>query len=692
MKRLQRELRRLRGKQRDPVRHIVDMCSRYVDGPCLKFIEQQVQMYFKHRKGRRWTSEQKRVALALHFKSPASYNFLRTIFALPSLTSLRRWISGVETNPGYNENVLNIMQARLTSMDAMKKVVVVSFDEMSLSVGLKYEKYDDMIVGFQDLGPGIGRATTRASQALVVMVRCLFDKWKQPIGYFFSGNAMKGHVLKQIIEEGVKRLLHIGFDVRAIVCDQGSNNRSAFMSLGVTEDKPFFDVDQHRVWCLYDPPHLIKSVRNNFRKYGAVFESKKSAQWKHIEDFYQQDSQAPKFSLAPKLTNAHIFTPAFKTMRVCLATQVLSRTVAAAINTYVSVGKLTSPAVHTAEFIAKWNDIFDSVNGRTFKVCENLKKPAKTTSPHLSFWVESIEWIKGMRFNTSFHTHCLTGWKLTLQAMIGLMGELQSAEGFKFLLTSRLNQDCLENLFAVIRQKGGNRDNPDPNHFRFTFRQILCNSLITPSSSSNCAPDADSILLTLSELNKVHTQTGSTCRASSASSISATFFDTSDLSYEYEADVLDSNGVNYVLGYVLKKLNVSCDTCNTSLLYRCNLMCESSQLFTHMKAVSTSNRDFGGLTVPSEELVQSFHCVHSSVIVPFLSDMSNLVGTKVNSRLTKSVTAQLSHLSLCRSCLLKIVNAYCRIAIFWKIHQLNNSFRASQMEKKSRKSLILKHL
>ena len=157
-------------------------------------------MYFKHGKGRQWTPEQKMVAFGLHFKSPASYRLLRTMFALPSLTSLKRCLSGLETNPGYNETIFTLLQSKLTSMYDKKKVVVVCFDEMLLSAC------------FRDLGPGIGRTTARANEALVVMVKCLFDKWKQPIRYFLSGNAMEGDTLKVIIED-VEKLLNIGFEL-----------------------------------------------------------------------------------------------------------------------------------------------------------------------------------------------------------------------------------------------------------------------------------------------------------------------------------------------------------------------------------------------------------------------------------------------------------------------------------------------
>ena len=121
-------------------------------------------MYFKHGKGRRWTPEQKMVAFGLHFKSPASYRLLRTMFALPSLASLKRCLSGLETNPGYNETIFTLLQSKLTSMDDKKRAVVVCFDEMSLSACLHYEKHGDLVVGFRDLGSGIGRTTARANK------------------------------------------------------------------------------------------------------------------------------------------------------------------------------------------------------------------------------------------------------------------------------------------------------------------------------------------------------------------------------------------------------------------------------------------------------------------------------------------------------------------------------------------------
>ncbi|GFO46696.1 THAP domain-containing protein 9 [Plakobranchus ocellatus] len=61
----------------------------------------------------------------------------------------------------------------------------------------------------------------------------------------------------------------------------------------------------------------------------------------------------------------------------------------------------------------------------------------------------------------------------------------------KFLLTSRLNQDCVENLFSVIRGKGGHRDNPDVGQFTSALQQVMVDSLMVASIRKSCKDDLD---------------------------------------------------------------------------------------------------------------------------------------------------------------------------------------------------------
>lgn len=82
-----------------------------------------------------------------------------------------------------------------------------------------------------------------------------------------------------------------------------------------------------------------------------------------------------------------------------------------------------------------------------------------------------------------------------------LWQELQSQYGFSYLLTRRLTQDCLENLFSVIRGKGGNSVTPDSSKFKYSLRLAITNQLLEPSENSNCA-NSSKFLLLKSELQK----------------------------------------------------------------------------------------------------------------------------------------------------------------------------------------------
>ena len=63
-----------------------------------------------------------------------------------------------------------------------------------------------------------------------------------------------------------------------------------------------------------------------------------------------------------------------------------------------------------------------------------------------------------------------------------------------FLLTNRLNQDPLENMFSIIRQKNGYTKNPSARMFRSCFANICSFSLMKASDECNCELDEDEFL------------------------------------------------------------------------------------------------------------------------------------------------------------------------------------------------------
>ena len=63
------------------------------------------------------------------------------------------------------------------------------------------------------------------------MVRGLASKWKQPVGYFLSSGPIEATILQSLTKACINQINKTGLNVVALVCDQGSNNRSFIQQL-----------------------------------------------------------------------------------------------------------------------------------------------------------------------------------------------------------------------------------------------------------------------------------------------------------------------------------------------------------------------------------------------------------------------------------------------------------------------------
>ncbi len=131
-----------------------------------------------------------------------------------------------------------------------------------------------------------------------------------------------------------------------------------------------------------------------------------------------------------------------------------------------------------------------------------MKCAIKSDTDHIAFLKEIEAWLNTLKYKNGETLPCLEGWKLNINCLLILWGELQSDQYIKadFLLTRRLNQDCLEHFLGIIRGKGGHRDNPDPKEFRLDYRQSVVDRLILLGRNTNCEEEDCYLLLKLSNL------------------------------------------------------------------------------------------------------------------------------------------------------------------------------------------------
>ena len=101
---------------------------------------------------------------------------------------------------------------------------------------------------------------------------------------------------------------------------------------------------------MYDPPCLLKNMRNNFKKHGFVI-GDNEIKWDHVVRFFEKDS-SQQIRLAPKLTKKHIELPPFAPLRVSLDAQVLSHSVASGVH-MMAQWKIIPGVVYTSKYPVK---------------------------------------------------------------------------------------------------------------------------------------------------------------------------------------------------------------------------------------------------------------------------------------------------------------------------------------------------
>ena len=191
-------------------------------------------------------------------------------------------------------------------------------------------------------------------------------------------------------------------------------------------------------------------------------------------------------------------------MWVNLAAQVLSHSVVARISTVVVLKQLNEDAKYTAQFIEHFDVLFNCFNSHNLKSSQKLGKAFSDRSGHHGFLKDSFKLLNTIKTKGGAELPCIFGWKLNIVSLFGLWEYLKKEQGFKFLSTSRLNQDCAENLFSIIHGMGGHRDNPSVAQLKACFKYVVAYQLFVQSHLSNCQVDNDAMVLNIGDIAMAH--------------------------------------------------------------------------------------------------------------------------------------------------------------------------------------------
>ena len=447
---------------------------------------------------------------------------------------------------------------------------------------------------------------------------------------FYTHNTVAASHLADLIAECVNKMTNIGLHVRCLVCDQGATNISAVKKLGFVCESPYitFDNVANKVYVVFDVPHILKNVRNNLQQHD-IQVGDRTASWKYIEHFYQIDKMST-IRLAPRLTDRHIDVTSVTKMRVCLAAQVLSRSVAAGIQMRIITNELPAEAACTAEFIENMDKLFDILNSRLLKADRPARCAVTTNNTSLANLLTLKEWVHNWRFvgaRAPAGIHCHWGLQASIVSIHALCVELL-AEGFKFVSTSRLNQDCVENFFASMRSKQGWNENPTAFQFASAFRNaIVLSSLDSSSSGTNCIADEDFVLLQhISQPSAVEPELPASVHANS-SVTSALLSDesiweemtnevlNSDICYEEGVTEIFSEAEESLISYLSGWLARKCGICPQCQVVLCKRLGDHSYCRRPIDDFASVKRFVGsasvGLVEPCEKLFSVVHVMEN---------------------------------------------------------------------------------
>lgn len=301
-------------------------------------------LHNKKPRGRRFSNKQKILALSIFKQGPKVYKILQKMFVLPSKRSLQNLLSAITFKPGINKHIFNNLKESVSKMPEEKKMVNLLFDEVSLSPGVQYNSKTDAIVGFEDLGAE-KKTKKIADHALVFMIKGIKGKTKQPVCFTFCQSTTKKYDLKSLLIEVVKELRKTGLKVICTICDQATTNVSVIRSLQddtkikyLQQNKQYnskaFEIDDLKIYPLFDSPHLLKGVRNNLLIKNAKFVQNgkmKCAKWDHLELLLDVDEGEDEIRLVNKLTEYHVKKDKIPKMKVKYAAQAFSQRVSAAM-------------------------------------------------------------------------------------------------------------------------------------------------------------------------------------------------------------------------------------------------------------------------------------------------------------------------------------------------------------------------
>ena len=417
-----------------------------------KFSKAQLDIALSSRKrkfSKKYDQSDYKQAMSLRLLSKPALQLVRkeTPLILPSATSLQRKFGFIHVCPGIIQPVLQFILQLKDEFSGIKSLTALCFDEMNLQEEAGLDTRMDMVIG-------------PAKFAQTVMVRGLAASWKFPVFVDFDMC-----MTKQVLFEIILALETVGLKVLITTCDQGPKNLSLASKKQLNLGDSLSFANPHdsarKILFSFDFVHVFKNIRNHILDDLIAFEDGTCASRKDFQDLF--DTLSPEITAGYKLKDIHLNCKGTDRQNVALAVQLLSGTVSTLFKLQFPDNPVKSAL---SDFVSAMNNAFDVMNSRVVIANEPMKC---ALGVHFCVQKQALEkalhYLETVQFNGRSSLPCQKGGKRAILCALELQKILASKYQVPSLMTSHINQDCLESYFGEIRKRGNTYNHPSALEF-----------------------------------------------------------------------------------------------------------------------------------------------------------------------------------------------------------------------------------
>ncbi|XP_078495476.1 LOW QUALITY PROTEIN: uncharacterized protein LOC144750569 [Ciona intestinalis] len=462
-------------------------------------------------------------------KNPSTYKLLREskLLVLPSRQRLCKERNSFAPAVGFQQhNFDSFKQKSLECKFDHEKFALLVIDEMSIqgkdklmisdvtfyynlsvSENVVFKKETGELVGYVDFGDEqltslSSNENCIANHVLVLYLRGITNKDLDGVVAYFATKSLCTQSLFFTILEAILQLEMANIKIYG---DGLAVNKTTFSLLAQNETNSLSyrmknpcDLTRY-IYFIQDPPHVLKTVRNNLLSKNKKLWNNGSISWEPIRQLILQDIKLLPRRF-PKLTYSHACPNSHEKMKVNLAAQVLSETVGLELK--------AKGYTQMSDFVLKIDHWFDLLNTGLFEYKRKLKpqlKPYTNINDERITWLTTTfpeyisNWRKQAESRSDFHESMVLsktteeGLIMTSKSIAGIIVQTLK-NGAEYVITRRCNQDCLESYFGHQRMLGRRSTNPSLFEFGYNVNAIKCRRSLKSSNVQHCEEDGQCLL------------------------------------------------------------------------------------------------------------------------------------------------------------------------------------------------------